>query len=142
MFKTFFLSSLFLFSFSYAQQDLAIEVDNAFITKFEYGKMLYNNPRGIGCSNCHGKKAEGKKLVSFTHEYDNKTYKCELWVPSIRNVTYRKFSRKINSKKNPPKKFKKTQVCEKLIYYSNVMPTYFLVEEEIQAIYHYVTNLK
>ena len=24
-------------------------VDNSFITKFEYGAMLYANPRGVGC---------------------------------------------------------------------------------------------
>jgi hypothetical protein len=52
------------------------------------------------------------------------------------------FSKKINSKKNPNVKFEKEQVCEKLIYYSNVMPTYFLVEDEIDAIYYYIQNLK
>ena len=27
-----------------------------FITDIEYGKMLYKNPRGVGCNKCHAKK--------------------------------------------------------------------------------------
>lgn len=38
-----------------------IDINNSFITKYEYGKMLFNNPRGIGCNNCHGDDARGKK---------------------------------------------------------------------------------
>jgi len=119
-----------------------IEVNNSFITKFEYGKMLYNNPRGIGCNSCHGSDARGKKIVSFKHTYDNKEYNCKLIIPNIKDVEYEVFFNKINSKRNSKKKFEKEQVCEKLIYYSNVMPTYFLVEDEVEAIYYYIKNLK
>ncbi|MGA1931110.1 c-type cytochrome [Arcobacter sp. YIC-464] len=122
--------------------DELIKVDNTFITKYEYGKMLYNNPRGIGCNTCHGDDAKGKKIVSFSHTYRKKTYECDLVAPSIKKADYKVFSKKINSKRNPSKKFAKEEVCEKLIYYANVMPTYFLVEEEIAAIYYYVKNLK
>lgn len=118
-----------------------VEINNSFITKYEYGKMLYNNPRGIGCNSCHGDNASGKKIVSFTHTYRKKKYECDLIVPSITNIEHEKFVKKINSKKNVKKKFSKDQVCEKLIYYSNIMPTYFLVKEEINAIYYYVQNL-
>jgi len=117
-------------------------VDNSFITKFEYGKMLYTNPRGIGCNTCHGKNAKGKKIVSFKHTYNKKVYECKLTIPSIKNVDYEVFFNKVNAKKNKKKKFEKDEVCKKLIYYANVMPTYFLVEEEIEAIYNYVQNLK
>ncbi|MBU3013763.1 c-type cytochrome [Poseidonibacter lekithochrous] len=119
-----------------------IKVNNSFITKFEYGEMLYNNPRGIGCNTCHGSDAKGKDIVSFTHVYDKKKYNCVLSVPNIKSSSYDIFFNKVNSKKNPKKKFKKEQVCEKLIYKSNIMPTYFLVEEEIDAIYYYIKNLK
>jgi hypothetical protein len=126
-----------------AEQKQQVDINNSFITKNEYGKMLYNNPRGIGCNSCHGNDARGKKMVNFKQETkDKKIYNCSLVVPDIKNIDYQTFSAKINSKKNPNLKFEKEQVCEKLIYYANVMPTYFLVEDEIEAIYYYIQNLK
>lgn len=121
-----------------------LDINNSFITKYEYGKMLYNNPRGIGCNSCHGDDARGKKIVEFKHqpEYEKKVYNCSLVAPDIKDIDYETFSTKVNSKKNPNFKFDKEQVCDKLIYYANVMPTYFLVEEEIEAIYYYIKNLK
>jgi hypothetical protein len=120
----------------------ALDINNSFITKFEYGKMLYNNPRGIGCNSCHGDNARGKKIIDFKQEHDKKIYNCVLTVPNIKDIDYETFSAKVNSKKNPNKKFEKEEVCEKLIYYANVMPTYFLVEEEIEAIFAYIKNIK
>ena len=126
-----------------SEQKQQVDINNSFITKNEYGKMLYNNPRGIGCNSCHGNDARGKKMVNFKQETkDKKIYNCSLVVPDIKNIDYQTFSAKINSKKNPNLKFEKEQVCEKLIYYANVMPTYFLVEDEIEAIYYYIQNLK
>ena len=119
-----------------------LDINNSFITKFEYGKMLYNNPRGIGCNSCHGDDAKGKKIIDFKQEHDKKIYNCNLSVPNIKDIDYAIFSEKINSKKNPNKKFEKEEVCEKMIYYANVMPTYFLCEEEIEAIYYYIKNIK
>ena len=125
------------------EQKQQVDINNSFITKNEYGKMLYNNPRGIGCNSCHGNDARGRMMVNFKQETkDKKIYNCSLIVPDIKNIDYQTFSAKINSKKNPNLKFEKEQVCEKLIYYANVMPTYFLVEDEIEAIYYYIQNLK
>ena len=138
-----FISSiLFLCTNLIADDTKLIKVNNSFITKYEYGEMLYNNPRGIGCNTCHGSDARGKKIVSFTHVYDKKKYNCILDVPNIKGSEYDVFFKKVNSKKNIKKKFAKEQVCEKLIYRSNIMPAYFLVEEEIDAIYYYIKNLK
>ena len=124
------------------QQDL-IDINNSFITKYEYGKMLYNNPRGIGCNSCHGNDARGRKMVDFKHQLlDKKVYNCTLVIPDIKNIDYETFSLKVNTKKNINLKFEKEQVCEKLIHNANVMPTYFFVEEEIEAIYYYIKNLK
>ena len=125
-----------------AEQKQQVDINNSFITKNEYGKMLYNNPRGIGCNKCHGDDARGKKIVEFKQEHDKKIYNCSLVAPDIKDIEYEIFSVKVNSKKNPNFKFDKEQVCDKLIYYANVMPTYFLVEEEIEAIYYYIKNLK
>ena len=140
--KKILLTSLMILSTLVAEDNDFIEVDNSFITKFEYGKMLYTNPRGIGCNTCHSNNAKGKEIVSFNHVYDKKTYNCNLEVPSIKNIEYDVFFNKVNSKKNKKKKFEKEEVCEKLIYNSNVMPTYFLVEKEVEAIYYYINNLK
>jgi hypothetical protein len=104
--------------------------------------MLYNNPRGIGCNSCHGNDARGKKMVDFKQTHEKKVYNCTLVIPDIKNIDYETFSIKVNSKKNPNLKFEKEQVCEKLIHYANVMPTYFLVEEEIEAIFYYIQNIK
>ena len=124
------------------QQDL-IDINNSFITKYEYGKMLYNNPRGIGCTSCHGVDARGRKMVDFKHQLlDKKVYNCTLVIPDIKNIDYETFSLKVNTKKNINLKFEKEQVCEKLIHNANVMPTYFLVEEEIEAIFYYIQNMK
>lgn len=119
-----------------------MDINNSFITKYEYGKMLFNNPRGIGCSNCHGSDARGKKIVEFKHIYDKKEYNCSLIAPDIKYVEYDVFSKKVNAKKNDNVKFEKEQVCDKLIHKANVMPTYFLVEDEIEAIYYYIQNQK
>lgn len=124
------------------QNQQQIDINNSFITKNEYGKMLYNNPRGIGCNSCHGNDARGRKMVDFKQLHDKKIYNCSLVIPDIKDIDYQTFSTKVNSKKNPNLKFEKEQVCEKLIHYANVMPTYFLVEDEIEAIYYYIQNLK
>ena len=125
-----------------AEQKQQVDINNSFITKNEYGKMLYNNPRGIGCNSCHGNDARGRKMVDFKQLHDKKIYNCSLVIPDIKDIDYQTFSTKVNSKKNPNLKFEKEQVCEKLIHYANVMPTYFLVEDEIEAIYYYIQNLK
>lgn len=125
------------------QQEDLMDINNSFITKYEYGKMLYNNPRGIGCNSCHGNDARGRKMVDFKHQlFDKKVYNCTLVIPDIKSIDYETFSQKVNTKKNINLKFEKEQVCEKLIHNANVMPTYFLVEEEIEAIFYYIQNMK
>lgn len=76
-----------------------MDINNSFITKYEYGKMLYNNPRGIGCNNCHGDDARGKKLVEFKHVQNQEEYFCSLIAPDIKYIEYDVFSKKVNLKK-------------------------------------------
>ena len=49
-----------------------MDINNSFITKYEYGKMLYNNPRGIGWNSCHGNDARGRKMVDFKQMHEKK----------------------------------------------------------------------
>lgn len=94
-----------------------------FITKNEYAKMLYSNPRGIGCDKCHGKKGEGALIAKFKH-FDKKSNRMvdgELKAPRINNLDFWKFSEALKRPKD-------------------VMPSYFLTDEETLLLYEYVKN--
>jgi hypothetical protein len=117
------------------------ENDNSFITKYEYGKMLYENPRGISCKQCHGNNAQGKKIVKFVHKVKDKIYNCEVKTKDLRDVKLIPFLDKLNPEKKLKKvKFLKEEVCEKLIY-GNTMPKYFLTNDELDSLYYYITNV-
>ena len=114
----------------------------SFITKFEYGKMLYQKPRGISCAKCHGDDAKGKKISTFKHIRNKKQYTCTIEAPDITNIDYNTFKAVLDPNIEKPKqKFDKTQVCGKLLY-NNVMPTYFLTSKELDSIYYYLVNIK
>ena len=114
--------------------------NSSFITKYEYGKMLYFNPRGISCSKCHGLDAKGITISTFTHTRQKKEYTCKIHTTDITSVTYSNFISKLDSKlKKQKKKFKKDEVCKKLTY-GNSMPTYFLTNDELNSIFFYLTN--
>jgi len=116
------------------------DFNNSFITNYEYGKMLYENPRGISCAKCHGENAKGKDIVSFTHIKNKLKYNCTIKSGDITNISYENFLNTLDPKlEKPKKKFTKEQVCEKLIY-KNSMPKYFLTQEELNSIYFYLTN--
>ncbi|PKI81164.1 cytochrome C oxidase subunit III [Malaciobacter halophilus] len=102
----------------YATQD-----DNSFITKFEYGAMLYENPRGIGCNKCHG---NGKKEVIIAKYRNKKGALKYIKAPPINNVNFKDFKSKLRADKTE----------------SLVMPTYFLTDEELESLYFYIQKLK
>ncbi|MGP1485058.1 MAG: c-type cytochrome [Campylobacter sp.] len=96
---------------------------NDFITKNEYAKMLYQNPRGIGCDKCHGRSGEGAVISKFKY-FDKKTKQIldkELVGPPINNLDLAKFKKAVESSKG-------------------IMPSYFLTDEEINLIYEYLIN--
>ena len=96
---------------------------NDFITKNEYAKMLYQNPRGIGCDKCHGKGGEGSVIAKY-RQFDKKTKQViddELRAPRINNLDFETFKEGVLSAKS-------------------VMPSYFLTDEEINLLYEYVIN--
>ncbi len=110
--KTVLLAILSLFS--YARED-------SFITDYEYAKMLYENPRGIGCDKCHGEDASGKTIASY---FDGKKKKkIYIKAPDIRMIDRKRFF----------KSFKKNH---------SIMPTYFLTSDEIESLYRYVQKQK
>ena len=93
------------------------EFDNeGFITFKEYGKNLYENPRGIGCHHCHGAKGEGSIIAHYKHKGNAKT----LSAPAINTLEFSAFAKALDSQK------------------IGVMPRYYLTPKEIQAIYFYL----
>jgi cytochrome c553 len=101
--------------------------NNWFITNLEYGKMLYNNPRGISCAKCHGKKGEGK-IVTYYFKNGKKIY---IKAPNIQNIDLDTLKSALFHKKDQ-KKIK-----------NPIMPIYnYLTDEEIEAILLYLRSTK
>ena len=94
-----------------------------FITKTEYAKMLYLNPRGIGCDKCHGAKGEGSLISKYKHfdKKANKTVDDELRAPKINDIDFESFKAALTKP-------------------TGVMPSYFLTDEETTILYEYITN--
>ncbi len=88
-----------------------------FITKMEYAKMLYANPRGIGCNKCHGKKGEGLVIAHYKVKGKPKI----LEAPAITSLSRKQFFDALNTT-------------------HKVMPTYFLTNKEIDILYFFVTS--
>ncbi|TLD85215.1 c-type cytochrome [Helicobacter sp. MIT 11-5569] len=96
-----------------------LKAEENFITPLEYGKMLYENPRGIGCVECHGKYGEGDRVANYTH----KNYAKSIYAPRINNLEFNTFKNALQGGKR-------------------VMPKYYLTANEIEAIYKYLQNFK
>ena len=89
-----------------------------FISDYEYGQMLYENPRGISCAACHAKNGEGKKIVSYQENNETIVIKGV----DIRSHTLAEIEA-IVARNHP------------------VMPKYYLTHEEVEAIYYYLHEL-
>ncbi|BCD67914.1 cytochrome c [Nitratiruptor sp. YY09-18] len=90
---------------------------DSFITKDEYAKMLYQNPRGIGCHKCHG--IEGRGMVIGKFKKDSNTT-VVLRAPDITKLSYKKFQEALTASKH------------------KLMPHYFLTKYEIKILYYYL----
>jgi len=90
--------------------------EDSFITKEEYAKMLYHNPRGIGCQKCHGEDGKGKILGRYREQ--NRTILIK--APDITKLPFKKFYDALASSKH------------------RLMPHYFLTKKEIKTLYYYL----
>ena len=110
--------------------------DDWFITNLEYGKMLYNNPRGISCAKCHGIKGEGKIITSFINKKGEK--KIIKTLP-LKNLTFEKLKKALFHKFNL-KQIRHKYPNSPLIYI-DIMPKYdYLTDNEIKAILLYLKS--
>ena len=89
--------------------------DEGILSENQYGKNLYENPRGIACNKCHGNKGEGDIIARYKHKGIEKT----LLAPRINNLEFSTVAKALHTQKG-------------------VMPIYFLTDEEITAIYMYL----
>ena len=86
-----------------------------FISHYEYGEMLYANPRGVSCAQCHGKSGEGQTIVEFRDIHGKQALKGS----DIRKDSLEDMIRSVNN-------------------YHKIMPRYYLTDEEVKAIYDYL----
>lgn len=86
-----------------------------FISHYEYGEMLYSQPRGVSCVECHGESGEGRIIVEFRDIHGKKVLRG----PDIRRESLASMINSVNS-------------------YHKIMPRYYLTEEEVKAIYDYL----
>ena len=96
--------------------------EEAFVSHFEYGEMLYKAPRGVACALCHGKDGSGGVIAGYRHKGEEKT----LQAPDIRQLSFERFYKPFTSEG-----YKRT----------DIMPRYHLTKKEIRAIYDYLQAL-
>ncbi len=90
-----------------------------FISHFEYGEMLYNNPRGVSCALCHGDKGKGKVIATYKENNNS--------IASIRGSDITQVSL--------------TDMIKSLNTTHKIMPRYYLTNKEIKAIYDFLQKI-
>jgi len=90
-----------------------------FITEFEYGQMLYQNPRGASCAACHGPTGAGELIAEYT---DTEGEVHTLNAPDIRQTPLEQLRKQVRDG-------------------GAVMPRYFLTDEEIETIHAYLQQV-
>lgn len=92
-----------------------LQAAESFITKEEYARGLYHNPRGVGCHLCHGESGEGKLIAKYKEEGEPKAFVAK----AINKLTFKQFYERLN---------------DRIIG----MPRYYLTDNEIQTLYYYL----
>lgn len=97
---------------------LLLGASEDFISHYEYGEMLYANPRGVSCSQCHGKDGAGTTIVEFRDTHGTQAIKGS----DIREESLQTMIKSVNS-------------------YHEIMPRYYLTDEEVKALYDYLQKV-
>jgi len=111
--------------------DSTTQTDDSFLLELEYGKMLYNNPRGIACSKCHGKEGKGGQIIA---KYYDKNSNPKL-LKGI-DITHYTLEQLKASLQNRFRDEKNRRVRHK------IMPIYYLTDQEIKAIHTYLKSVR
>ena len=109
------MKKLFIFLALLLSGHVSLWAQEDFISHYEYGEMLYANPRGVSCSQCHGESGEGTIIVEYKDIHGKQVLKGS----DIRQESLSRMIRSVNT-------------------YHQVMPRYYLTDEEVKAIYDYL----
>jgi mono/diheme cytochrome c family protein len=107
------------------------QTEESFLSEVEYGKMLYNNPRGISCSQCHGKKGKGgHKIAKYYDQHKNPKILKGL---DITGYSIEELKASLNNQYRDRNNHRITH---------KIMPIYYLTDKEVSAIYAYLQQEK
>jgi len=110
------------------EENLTINTSESFLSSVEYGRMLYKNPRGISCAQCHGHAGKGgQKIVKY---YDKKRNPKLLKGVNITNYSLKDLTASLENNYRENNKTK----------HHKIMPMYYLNDKEIQAIFDYLQH--
>ena len=108
------------------ESNLTVETSESFLSSVEYGRMLYKKPRGISCSQCHGKTGKGgQKIAKY---YDKKRNPKLLKGVDITSYSLKDLRASLKNKYREKKHIK----------HHKIMPIYYLTDKEVQAIFDYL----
>jgi len=100
--------------------------DESFLSTVEYGRMLYRQPRGISCSQCHGKEGKGGQVIA--KYYDKKKNPKLLRGVNITGYSLEELKASLKNQYRENNRTKRHKI----------MPIYYLTDEEANAIYNYL----
>ena len=107
-------------------EDDTVQTQESFLSSVEYGRMLYQSPRGISCAKCHGKAGRGgQKIAKY---YDKNRNPKILKGVNITKYTLEDITASLSNQYRENKRRKRHKI----------MPIYYLTDEEIVAIYNYL----
>jgi hypothetical protein len=90
-----------------------------FINKMVYARLLYSNPRGLGCNKCHGDNTKGSSIALYKQKGEIRA----LIAPPVNNLSKDRFIAALNNPKS-------------------VIPRYSLALDEVESLYEYVNSQK
>ncbi len=108
------------------EEPFDIQTEESFLSSVEYGKLLYKNPRGISCAQCHGKEGKGGQKIA---KYYDKNRNPKL----LKGVNIISYSLK-DLKASLENRYRENNKSKP----HKIMPMYYLTEQEIQAIFDYL----
>ncbi len=115
-----------LLIFANQENNQPVEEQESFLSTVEYGRMLYKNPRGISCQQCHGRGGRGgQKIAKY---YDKHRNPKLLRGVDIRGYSFEELKASLNNQYKEKKRIK----------HHKIMPMYYLTDEEVKAIYTYL----